>query len=215
MKDSAKKHCKLQEARTWHGRVDGPIPEAKLLDFRRAAANAAAKSALDAGTLPEASAAPAASPGATQAGAGSARGSGRGAPARARAAPQGGVDCAGGAAAADGALDAAPAASASAVPPLPVETASGGDGASTAGGRGTLAGADSGRHRTCTRFVHVCREDSRLGCQACSKTCHRDNASPLCEFQGRVRLEPLPEGGGALPHAHTPACKTCKTGKTA
>ena len=52
-----------------------------------------------------------------RAGAGSAGGSRRGAPAHVEAAPQGGVDCAGGAAAGDGALDSAPAASASAVAP--------------------------------------------------------------------------------------------------
>ena len=185
--------------------MDGPIPEAKLQEFRKQAGKASragpAPAALEAGILPVAPAAAAAPTVAARAGAGSGGGSGRAAAARARAAPQDAVDSASAAAASESRqpgplLDAPQAATASSVPPLQVGTASGGDAASTAGRFNARAGARSGGVRTCTRFVHVCLEDSRLGCQACSKTCHRDNTSDLCEFQGRERVEPLPPGGG-------------------
>ena len=143
-----KKHFAQQGAKGWHGRVDGAIPEAKLKEFqgvaRRASRAVSAPTAPVAGTLPEASPAVVASTVATRAGAGSAGGSGRWAAARAEDGVEGGGDCSGEAAVANGALDASAAASASAVAPR-AGTASGGIGgagapcaapASSVGGRG-------------------------------------------------------------------------------
>ena len=116
-----KKHFTQQGTKGWHGRVDGAIPEAKLKEFqgvaRRASRAVSAPTAPVAGTLPEASPAAVASTVATRAGAGSAGGSGRGAAARAEWGPEGGGDCSGEAAVANGAPDASPAAAASAVAP--------------------------------------------------------------------------------------------------
>ena len=39
----------------------------------------------------------------------------------------------------------------------------------------------------CTRAAHICHEDSRLGCSACAKTCHRDATDPRCPFFGQQR----------------------------
>ena len=38
----------------------------------------------------------------------------------------------------------------------------------------------------CTRELHFCFDDAKDGCTSCSKTCHQDNSSPLCEFQSRA-----------------------------
>ena len=41
----------------------------------------------------------------------------------------------------------------------------------------------------CTTSRHVCREDRERGCEACSRTCHKDTTSPLCGFFGRQRSD--------------------------